>query len=126
MPAPNINTSGYRLKTICGENAILSESFPNGRSGSPSDRTTNATIRKPIAILYSVGISTNEANSHLTAEILAKNQVSDSKEGASQTKLIAGWGVTGSEIPESGTLVRCMIPLDIHVGDILAQQNCNA
>jgi len=119
MPAPNINSSGYRLKTKFGENRM-------GRSPELSDRTTNATIRKPITILYSVGISTNEDNSHLTAEILAKNQASDSKEGDSQTKLIAGWGVTGSEIPESGTLVRCMIPLDIHVGDILAQQNCNA
>ncbi|MEG4250062.1 hypothetical protein, partial [Microcoleus sp. Pol10D4] len=89
----------------------------------PIDRTTNATIRKPITILYSVGISTNEDNSHLTAEILAQNQASASKKGASKTKLTAGSGVTESGIAESVILVRCMIPLDIHVGDILAQPN---
>src|SRR4028118_1313498 len=90
MPAPNINSSGYRLKTKFGEN-------PGGRSEFPIDRTTNATIRKPISILYSVGISTNEDNSHLTAEILALNQASASKKGASQTNLTAELGLTASE-----------------------------
>jgi hypothetical protein len=70
-----------------------------------------------------VGISTNEDNSHLTAEILAQNQASASKKGASQTNLTAELGLTASGRSEWGILVRCMIPLDIHVGDILAQPN---
>lgn len=60
-----------------------------------------------------VDISAADDNSHLTAEKFANNQAIASNKGASQTKLT-------SELRLSA---RCMIPLDIQVGDILAQQN---
>jgi len=60
-----------------------------------------------------VDISATDDNSHFTAEIFAKNQAIVSNKGASQTKLT----------PDLGLSARCMIPLDIQVGDILAQHN---